>query len=262
LNSFKVKSLFLVLVLGIQSLFIAYSQPTSGIRALIFDSKSNTPLPGATCLILKRQDSSTVMARQANAEGRFFARDLEKGDYLLKVQFLGYKPEFRPFAYQDSPIDLGTISLDESALDLKAVKIEGQALAVRQLGDTTQFNANSFKTNTDATAEDLLTKMPGVTVQDGKVNVQGEEVRKVLIDNKPFFGDDPNTAIKNLPADVIDKIQVFDQLSDQSRFTGFNDGNTTGATFARRDQAGAYTGGECQFCHLFSKRCGGKNFLS
>lgn len=95
------------------------------------------------------------------------------------------------------------------------------------MGDTTQFNASGFKTNTDASAEDLLTKMPGVQVQDGKVNVQGEEVRRVLVDNKPFFGDDPNTALKNLPAEVIDKIQVFDQMSDQSRFTGFNDGNTT-----------------------------------
>src|SRR5205085_12440292 len=94
-------------------------------------------------------------------------------------------------------------------------------------GDTTQYNADAFKTSRDATSEDLVTKMPGITIQDGKVQAQGEDVKKVTVDGRPFFGDDPNSVLKNLPAEVIDKIQVFDKKSDQSQFTGFDDGNNT-----------------------------------
>jgi hypothetical protein len=94
-----------------------------------------------------------------------------------------------------------------------------------QKGDTTAFNADAYKTNPDATAEDLLKKMPGMTSDNSGVKVNGEAVQKVLVDGKPFFGDDPNAALKNLPADIIDKVEVFDKLSDQAQFTGFNDGD-------------------------------------
>jgi hypothetical protein len=114
--------------------------------------------------------------------------------------------------------------LEESKL-LKEVVIEEKQIRVQQLGDTSQFNANAFKTNKDATTEDLLVKMPGVTSENGTVKVNGEEVKRILVDGKPFFGDDPRTTMQNLPADVIDKVQVFDRLSDQSLFTGFDDGN-------------------------------------
>ncbi|MGL6068838.1 MAG: hypothetical protein ACRC0I_08760, partial [Sediminibacterium sp.] len=92
--------------------------------------------------------------------------------------------------------------------------------------DTVEFNASSFKTKPNAVMEDLLKKLPGVQVdKDGTVKAQGEQVQRVLVDGKRFFGDDPKLATKNLPPDMIDKIQVFDALSDQSAFTGFDDGN-------------------------------------
>ena len=92
--------------------------------------------------------------------------------------------------------------------------------------DTTEYNAGAFKTNKDANAEDLITKMPGITVQNGTVQAQGENVAKILVDGKEFFGSDPNAALKNLPAEIIEKIQVFDQQSDQAQFTGFDDGTS------------------------------------
>ncbi len=92
--------------------------------------------------------------------------------------------------------------------------------------DTTEYNAGAFKTNKDADAEDLITKMPGITVQNGTVQAQGENVAKILVDGKEFFGSDPNAALKNLPAEIIEKIQVFDQQSDQAQFTGFDDGTS------------------------------------
>ncbi|MES2691277.1 MAG: TonB-dependent receptor [Bacteroidota bacterium] len=117
--------------------------------------------------------------------------------------------------------------LNEQSARLKEVNITGKIPPVVQKGDTTEMSANAYKTNPDANAEDLVTKMPGITVQDGKVQAQGEDVQKVLVDGKEFFGDDANAVLKNLPAEVIDKIQVFDKRSDQSELTGFDDGNTT-----------------------------------
>src|SRR5690606_558610 len=119
----------------------------------------------------------------------------------------------------------GRLALAEDDVLLGEVEVVEKAPAAVQKGDTTEFNARAFKTNPDANAEDLVTKMPGVVMQDGKVQAQGEEVTQVLVDGKPFFGDDPTAALRTLPAEVIDKIQVFDKQSDKAQFTGFDDGN-------------------------------------
>jgi hypothetical protein len=105
--------------------------------------------------------------------------------------------------------------------------VEIKTKLIVQKGDTTEMNAGNFQVNPDASAEDLVRKMPGVTSSNGQIQAQGEQVKKVLVDGKPFFGDDPNSALKNLPADVISKIQIYDGKSDQSAFTGFDDGNTS-----------------------------------
>lgn len=183
-------------------------------------------MPGAACVLLK-QDSSIVTGLQSDEDGRFFFKELNPGKYILRIQYLGYETRFIPVSIDNEDVRMGPLALKEATSTLKAVNVVGRIPPVRQLGDTTQYNADGYKTNRDASAEELVTKMPGVTLQDGKVNVQGEEVKRILVDNKPFFGDDPGSALKNIPAEMIDKIQVFDQASEQSRFTGFNDGNTT-----------------------------------
>ena len=121
-------------------------------------------------------------------------------------------------------ITLPTLTLVNEIIPMEAAIIKVQAVTVK--GDTTEMNAGSFKVNPDATAEDLVTKMPGVTSSNGQVQAQGEQVKKVLVDGKPFFGDDPNAALKNLPADVVNKIQIYDSKSEQSLFSGIDDGNT------------------------------------
>ena len=120
---------------------------------------------------------------------------------------------------------LGTLALEENAELLKEVEVAGTRTRMEQKGDTTQYNADAFKTNPDATTEDLISKMPGVTVTNGSVKTQGEEVKRVLVDGNEFFADDPSLALKNLPAEIVDKVQVYDEMSDQSKFTGFDDGN-------------------------------------
>lgn len=209
--------------------FLAQSQPEASykLKGNVQDATNATPLGFANVALLSAADSSIKTGMATDDLGSFFFTVKEPGNYILRISFLGYSTQFQNVTVERRFANLGTFSLKPEATNLKAVEIEGKIPPVRQFKDTTQFNAAGYKVNKDATTEDLVTKMPGITMQDGKVQAQGEEVKKVLVDNKPFFGDDATTALKNLPADVVDKIQVFDQQSDQSRFTGFNDGNTT-----------------------------------
>ena len=154
-----------------------------------------------------------------------FELSLPKGIYLLKITYTGYKTSFNKVEVANQNIKLVNISLGEDVRALSNVVVEQLAKRGEQKGDTTEFNANAFKTNPDATTEDLVAKMPGVTIENGTVKARGEDVKRVLVDGKPFFGNDPGTVLKNMPADIVDKVQVFDKGSDQSQFTGFSDGN-------------------------------------
>ncbi|MBI5915737.1 MAG: outer membrane beta-barrel protein [Bacteroidetes bacterium] len=124
-------------------------------------------------------------------------------------------------------MDLGTLQLMAAATQLGEVTVKDRTPMGRVQGDTVLFNADAFKVMKDANAQDLIEKMPTVTVENGTVKAQGENVQQVLVDGKPFFGNDPSAALKNLPAELIEKVQIFDQQSDQAQFTGVNDGNTT-----------------------------------
>ncbi|MCW3104417.1 MAG: hypothetical protein JWO09_2857 [Bacteroidetes bacterium] len=216
-----------ILFLFFFSLFLIKTGMSQGsLNGQLNDAGDRSPLIGASVILLN-PDSSLYKGTTADLDGKFLIENINRGKYILKITFIGYADELRTLDMADAPVALGSISLKPSSKTLKDVVITEKALTAVQKGDTTQYNASSYKTNPDANAEDLITKMSGVTTQDGKVQAQGEEVKKVLVDGKPFFGDDPSAVLKNLPADVIDKIQVFDQQSDQSKFTGVSDGNTT-----------------------------------
>lgn len=122
-------------------------------------------------------------------------------------------------------VNLPPLTLLSEVIQMEDVRISTQAVKIK--GDTTEINASHFKVNPDATAEDLVGKMPGVSSSNGQTTAQGETVKKVLVDGKPFFGEDPSAALKNLPAEVVGKIQIYDAKSDQSLFSGIDDGNTT-----------------------------------
>ena len=152
--------------------------------------------------------------------------------FFLKVSFIGYEEYKQIVAINDSlrNIDLKTVFVPKTTVQLGGVTVVSKAAPVIQKGDTTQFSAGQYKVNPDATTEDLIKKMPGITVdKDGTVTAQGEQVKKVTIDGKDFFGDDASAALRNLPSDIVDKIQVFDRLSDQAQFTGIDDGNSVKA---------------------------------
>ena len=184
------------------------------------------PAIGSSVFLLKT-DSSFIKGTATDVEGQFNLENINSDNYILKILSLGYKPLFKSIQIKNQNLIIPTITLKQNLTNLKEVTVEAQQALATQNGDTTSFKANAYKVNKDATAEDLVSKMPGVTVVDGKVQAQGEEVKQVLVDGKRFFGDDASAVLKNLPAEVIDKVQVFDKKSDQSQFTGFDDGNAS-----------------------------------
>ncbi|MFD2785296.1 TonB-dependent receptor [Hymenobacter rubripertinctus] len=215
----------LVLLLFISLLTTARAQTTVSGRVL--DAQDQSALIGANVLLLQLSDS-VKRGAAVEADGSFVVRGVPTGRYRLTVSFLGYEQVQRTVEVGGQPLSLGNLALRAGGgVALKGVEVVGQAAAAVQKGDTAQFNASAFKTNPDANAQDLLTKMPGVVVDPttGKLQAQGEQVQRVLVDGKEFFGNDPDAVLKNLPAEVIDKIQVYDRASDQAQFTGFDDGN-------------------------------------
>ncbi|RDC64800.1 TonB-dependent receptor [Adhaeribacter pallidiroseus] len=192
------------------------------LEGTVTDRKDNSPLPGATVLLLRLPDS-TQSAVITDATGRF-AFQQTPGRYLLRISFLSYQTVERPISLTNAPLNVGAIALSSDTRQLKEVQIIGKTPTAVQKGDTTELNARAFKTNPDANATDLIQKMPGINVQDGQVKAQGENVQRVLVDGKEFFGDDVNATLNNLPAEVIDKIQILEEQSEQAKVSGFDDG--------------------------------------
>lgn len=213
------------LIIGLLAAFIQTTAQNINIKGKLLD-ETGQPAIGASILLLNPADSVMVKGTVTDIDGKYSINPEGQRKYILKIMSLGYKDQFRTLNAGTDSIKLNTISLSQNSTILKEVLVEGKAPLATQNGDTTSFNSSAYKVNKDASAEDLVGKMPGVTITDGKVQAQGEDVKQVLVDGKPFFGDDASAVLKNLPAEVIDKVQVFDKKSDQALLTGFEDGNT------------------------------------
>lgn len=199
---------------------------TFSVSGSVVDSTSGQPLIGTNVVVLNPQNSMKG-GTASDIIGKFIIDKLAPGSYRLQISFIGYKIFSKSFEIRNKSVSFGIIRLSQSSVKIGEVKVVDKAPLAIQNKDTTEFLSNAVKTNQNATAEDLVTKMPGITVQSGKVQAQGEDVTKVLIDGKPYFGNDPNAVLKNIPAEIIEKIQVFDKQSEQSEFTGYDDGNNS-----------------------------------
>jgi hypothetical protein len=224
LFSLYMKKICLSLLFGL--LVSSAVAQTYSLRGQLF-SPTDEPIAGAGVTLISLSDQAFQRGIFSQADGQFVLRNLKNDRYALQISAVGYDPYRDTVNLSSGSLDLGRLSLSERSFTTDQVDIEGQQAQAQQKGDTTQYNAGAFKTNPDASAQDLVEKLPGVSVQNGQVQAQGERVQQVTVDGKPFFGNDPNAALKNLPAEVIDKIEVFDQQSEQSKFTGIDDGNTT-----------------------------------
>lgn len=196
------------------------------VTGSLFNVKDSAVLTGAHVFLLSGADSA-IRASITGASGEFKLMNIPAGNYIIKYSYVGFRTDSLPVAIKDHSVDIGQIGMSEIPVAIEGVEITGQVPAAEMRGDTMQFNAIAFKTMPDANAEDLVEKLPGVVIEDGKVSAQGEEVKDVLVDGRPFFRNDPAATLRTLPAEVIDKIQIFDRQSDQAEFTGFTDGETS-----------------------------------
>ncbi len=198
------------------------------LKGKLSDKDSKAPIEGATITIIAQKDSLNPLTVLSDAKGVFEIKGLFVDKYRLITSIIGYDIIIQNINIQASNKTPLQFSLSKMAKELEGVVLSSKKPLVMQKGDTLEFNASELKVNPDATAEDMIKKLPGVTVdKNGNVTAAGEQVNKVTVDGRDFFGDDATAALKNLPASIIDKIQVFDKLSDQAAFTGFDDGNST-----------------------------------
>jgi len=175
--------------------------------------------------VVNNSDSTLRYKGDTRDDGFFKINVAVRGAYQLLIATKGYLPYAQNIEINGSDVALGKIELRLQSIALAKIKISGSAVVNKQ--DTIQYNASAYKTNVDATVEELAKKMPGLTLENGVMKAQGEDVKKVLVDGKPFFGDDATLALKNISADMVARIEVFDQWSDQAVFTGFDDGQAS-----------------------------------
>jgi hypothetical protein len=193
------------------------------VKGLVRDS-SGASVPGATVVLLQSADSVMESFTSTDADGNFQLKRVSGGRYILQVSYIGHSTYSKALEV-NGPVDLGPVVLRPKNTQLKEVDISSEHIPVVIKNDTVEYNAKAFKTQPNAAVEDLLKRLPGVEVEkDGTIKAHGKTVNKVLVDGKEFFGDDPKVATKNLPADAIDKVQVFDKKSDMAEFTGIDDG--------------------------------------
>jgi len=220
------KKLILLLCI-LSSAFITQAQINGSVKGKLIDTTAKQLLSEATVSVMLLKDSSLVSFILSDKKGSFEITNLDAGNYLLMISYTGYENFKKPFSIttEKKTTDLGEIILQKEYKTLTGVVVTNEA-PVKINGDTVSFKADAFKTKPNATTEDLLKKLPGIQVErDGTVKAQGENVQKILVDGKEFFGNDPKLATKNITADMVDQIQVFDDMSEQSKFTKIDDGS-------------------------------------
>jgi uncharacterized membrane protein YgcG len=204
----------------------ALNAQTLKIQGTVVDQQRKVPLQGATVKLKSATNSLILKTQLSDSTGAFIFSELTPDSFQLSISFVGFNTVTRNIRLDSSDISLTVNLVPGSSQELATVIITSRPPVAVQKGDTLQISADQFKVNPDASGEDLVKKVPGITIENGQVKAQGENVQKVTIDGRELFGDDATAALRNLPAEIIDKIQIFDRLSDQAQFTGFDDGNT------------------------------------
>lgn len=204
----------------------AQKRSTGHITGTLIDTSSKEALAEASVSIIALIDSSLLTMTLSDNKGVFYVRGVASGNYRLIITFQGYYSfeKFLAISSKVPSINLGHINMVHKIINLGEVIVEPQPVEVKK--DTTEFRASAFKTVPDATAEDLLKKLPGIAVaNDGSIKANGEEVQKIYVDGKEFFSNDPKMATRNITADMIESVQVYNDVSEQAKFTRMDDGS-------------------------------------
>lgn len=194
------------------------------IRGTVAEDGTREPLIQASLRLLAARDSAVVKTAVSDADGRFTISGVKAGRYVLEASYVGYNAAFRNVRLQRD-VRLDTLYLAPSSVMLRETVVTGIRTPIKVMEDTVEFNADSYKTQPNAVVEDLLKRLPGVEVDsEGKITANGKSVSKILVDGKEFFADDPTVASRNLPVNMVEKLQVVDRKSDAARLTGVEDG--------------------------------------
>lgn len=204
---------------------ISTSAIAAKITGTVKDAATLDPLMEATVRLLSAKDSSFVKGVTTSLEGNFNLDGVKQGKYILSITYIGYTDHYQNLTVGKSNVRLGVINMKEASHLLGEVSVVATKTPIKVMEDTVEYNADSYHTQPNAVVEDLLKRLPGVEVDsDGKITAHGKSISKILVNGKEFFSDDPQVASKNLPADMIDKLQVVDRKSDMARLTGVDDG--------------------------------------
>lgn len=207
----------------------ALSSRAAVINGVLVDSQDTTELIEATVkLLMANKDSTMVKGTTTDMSGVFNIKGVKPGRYLLRFSYLGYNDVIKHVTVGEDgrDVNIGVVRMDPNSIMLQEAVVMGVKSPITVKEDTIEFNADTYRTQANAVVEDLLKRLPGVEVgSDGKITANGKEVKKILIDGKEFFSDDPTVASRNIPADMVNKLQVIDRRSDLARLTGVDDGD-------------------------------------
>ena len=215
------KHLFIILFL-LSSVVVMAQRHVSGV---VIESDSQEPVAQTTVKLL-RTDSTLVTGGLTSLEGKFRVTAPKAGTYILQVTCVGFKPYTKRInVTDDKDVAMGTLELKPDAIMLKNTVVTGNASKVIVKADTFIYNASAYRTPEGSVVEELVKRLPGAQVDDdGKITINGKEVKKIKVDGKEFMTGDTKTALKNLPTNIIERVRAYDQKSDLARVSGIDDG--------------------------------------
>lgn len=216
-----------VLFIGLLLIGVSiFAQNNGRITGKIVDQETKEPVAQANVRILHQKDSLYLNGVASDQEGNF-AISVPYGNYIIHVTYVGHHDLFRNVTISNTnrTANLGSVELGTDNILLDAAVVTAKAAEIVVRGDTVEYNADSYKVAESAILEDLLKKMPGIEIDsEGKITVNGREIKKIMVDGEEFFSTDPKVASKNLPAKMVEKLQVLDRRTDMAQMTGFDDG--------------------------------------
>jgi hypothetical protein len=217
------KRLLLLTAAAIMAVVSASAQRT--ISGTIVDKEGNEPVIQATVALLK-SDSTLVGNAMTNMDGKFQITAPQDGRFIMRVTYVGYKTLLQNVTMSGQPVQLGTLNIETDSKVLKGIEVVKNQTRVYSKEDTIIYNAGAFKTPEGSVLEELVKRLPGAELgDDGKITINGKEVKKIKVDGKEFLTGDTQTAMKNLPTSIVERVKAYDEKSDLSRVTGIDDGN-------------------------------------
>ena len=221
---YRIITILLILLLPFA---LQAQRPQAVVKGRIYDTLTKKGLAYATVSVVNAKDSTLISFARADSAGRFKLNALDKGNYLISASYVGFVPVWRAIEVKEGQeLDMGNVEMTD-LVNAGNVTVNAKRAPITINNDTVEFNTENFKTQPNAMVEDMLKKLPGVTVDnDGTVRMNGQKINRVLVNGKEFFTGDPTIATRNLEADAVDKVQVFDKKSDRAAFTGVDDGQS------------------------------------